>query len=233
MDNLLRTPCRCPSPILPRSVSTTLPRHRRPGNRSSLWGDDHTGQSILHIRAQRQVDRQLHWFRAPGRPVGVPLRCRCTIVQAPLRVAALRRSSREIVDAERPICRAISRTPAPRACRIASSSRSARDRYRPECGFADRPNIAGGMPPAFRNHLVPIACGTPAATAASSLAMPDAMPAQNRLRSSRPAAGGRPGDDNNRGRPDRAERRFRSLIATPLSRCCDDQLSSPLAKPSH
>ena len=43
--------------------------------------------------------------------------------------------------------------------------------------------------------------------------MPDAMAAQNRRRSSRPATGGRPGD-NNGGRPDRAERRFRLVIAT-------------------
>src|SRR5205823_3669467 len=93
-------------------------------------------------------------------------------------------------------------------------SRSASDRYRPESGFADRPNIAAGMPPAFRNHLVPIACGTPAATAASSLAIPDAIAAQNRRCSSRPATGGRPGD-NNGGRPDRAERRFRLVIVTP------------------
>jgi putative transposase len=44
--------------------------------------------------------------------------------------------------------------------------------------------------------------------------MPDAMPSQNRRRSSRRATGGRPGD-NNGGRPDRAERRFRLVIATP------------------
>jgi len=43
--------------------------------------------------------------------------------------------------------------------------------------------------------------------------MPDAIAVQNRRRSSRPATGGRPGD-NNGGRPDRAERRFRSTIAT-------------------
>src|SRR5437588_4363193 len=214
MSNLLRTPCRCPSPILSRSVSTTFPRHRRPDNRSPFWRDDHACQPILHIRAQLYVVRQLHGFRPPGRPVGMPLRCGCPIVQPPLRVAALRRSSREIVDADRPICRAIARTPAHCARRIASSSRSASDRYRPESGFADRPNIAGGMPPAFRNHLVPIACGTPAATAASSLAIPDAIAAQNRRCSSRPAIGGRPGD-NNGGRPDRAERRFRLVIVTP------------------
>jgi putative transposase len=69
------------------------------------------------------------------------------------------------------------------------------------------------MPPAFRNHLVPIACGTPAETAAPSLDMPDAMAAQNRRCSSRLATGGRPGD-NNGGRPDRPERRFRLVIAT-------------------
>ena len=45
-----------------------------------------------------------------------------------LRVAALRRNSREIVDGERPIDRAISRTLHPRARRIAISSRSASDR---------------------------------------------------------------------------------------------------------
>jgi transposase InsO family protein len=43
--------------------------------------------------------------------------------------------------------------------------------------------------------------------------MPDAMPAQNRRRSSRSATGGRPGDDNG-GRVDRPERRFRLVIAT-------------------
>jgi hypothetical protein len=40
----------------------------------------------------------------------------------------LRRSSREIAEAERPARRAISRTPHPRARNIAISSRSAKDR---------------------------------------------------------------------------------------------------------
>ena len=93
------------------------------------------------------------------------------------------------------------------------SSRSAKERYRPESGFADTPNLAGAMPPVSRNHLVPTACDTPASTAAASLAMPAAIAAQNRRRSSRPATGGRPGDRNG-ARPDRSERRFRILIAT-------------------
>jgi putative transposase len=70
------------------------------------------------------------------------------------------------------------------------------------------------MPPAFRNNLVPTAGDTPAWTAASSLAIPAAIPAQNRRRSSRPATTGRPGE-NNGARPDRTERRLRLVIATP------------------
>jgi hypothetical protein len=69
------------------------------------------------------------------------------------------------------------------------------------------------MPPAFRNHLVPTAGGTPASIAADSLALPTAIAAQNRRCSSRPATGGRPGEDNG-ARPDRSERRFRMFIAT-------------------
>src|SRR3954469_10808050 len=61
-------------------------------------------------------------------------------------------------------------------------------------------------------------------TAASSLERPAAMAAQNRRRASRPAAEGRPGERNG-ARPDRSERRFCLLIATPSSGCCDDHLS--------
>jgi len=71
------------------------------------------------------------------------------------------------------------------------------------------------MPPAFRNHLVPTACGTPVPTAASSLDIPAAIDTQNRRRSSRPATGGRPGNRNG-ARPDRSERRFPVFIANPL-----------------
>jgi hypothetical protein len=72
-------------------------------------------------------------------------------------VAALRRNSREIVDAARPIRRATSGTVQPCARKSAISSRSANERYLPECGFADDPNIAGGIPPAFLNHRTPTA----------------------------------------------------------------------------
>jgi hypothetical protein len=131
----------------------------------------------------------------------------------PLRVAALRLSSREIVEADRPRRRPISCMEWPCTLRSAISSRSPNDRYRPESGFAENLNIAGGIPPAFRNNLVPTGCDTPASSAASSLLSPAAIPRQNLLCSSRPATGGRPGDGNG-ARPDRADRRFRMLIAT-------------------
>jgi hypothetical protein len=69
------------------------------------------------------------------------------------------------------------------------------------------------MPPAFRNHLVPTAFDTPASTAVFSLVIPATIVAQNSRRSSRPATGGRPGDDNG-ARPDRSERRLVLFIAT-------------------
>jgi putative transposase len=94
---------------------------------------------------------------------------------------------------------------------------SANERYRPESGFADFRDIDGGIPTAFLNHLVPTACDTPASTAASSLALPAEIAAQNRRRSSHPATGGRPGETNN-ACPDRSERRFRADIATSSGR---------------
>ena len=57
--------------------------------------------------------------------------------------------------------------------------------------------------------------------------MPAAIAAQNRRRSSRPAAGGRPGE-NNGARPDRSDRRFRPDIATSFRRALRRPLESAL-----
>jgi hypothetical protein len=57
--------------------------------------------------------------------------------------------------------------------------------------------------------------------------MPAAIAAQNRCRSSRPATGGRPGDDNG-ARPHRRERRFRMLIATSFVKVLRRPLESAL-----
>jgi hypothetical protein len=174
--DLLRAPGICPPPVLPWSMSTAFPGHGRTGNRSPAWSDDDASQSFLHIGFNAAL---IASFTCLGRRAARSA-CHCAVVarysRPPLRVAALRRSSREIVDAARPSRRATSRMVHPCARRSAISSRSANERYRPDSGFAETPNIAGGMPPAFRNHLVPIAWGTPAPTAASSLAMPPRSP---------------------------------------------------------
>ena len=128
--------------------------------------------------------------------------CHCAVVarysKLPLRVEALRRSSREIVEAARPSRRATSRIEQPCTRRSAISSRSENKRYRPD-------------------------------SAASSVAMPAAIAAQNRRCSSRAATTGRPGESNG-ARPDRSERRLRLVIATPPLKCCDDHLS-PACEP--
>ena len=144
---------------------------------------------------------------------------------SPPRVAALRRSSREIVDPDRPICRAICRTPKPWACWMASSSRSANDRYRPDDGFDDGASVVGGMPPALRNHRTPTGADTPAPIAASSLDKPPAINIQKCRRCAWCATGGRPGEYS-LVRNARSDRR-RPAIPTSSLECCEDQLNPP------
>jgi hypothetical protein len=108
----------------------------------------------------------------------------------PALVAALRRSSRLIVDGDRPTWRAITRTPQPCAFKMAISSRSAKDKYRHDSGA----KLIGRMPPASLNHLVPTGDDTPTARAASSDVKPSATFNQNRWTCSRCHTGGRPGE---------------------------------------
>src|SRR3954471_1592712 len=127
------------------------------------------------------------------------------------------------------IRRPISRIVQPCARNSAISSRSGSDKYLPERGCADGPNIAGRMPPAFLNHRAPTACGTPAVAAASSLTKPAEIAAQNLLICSRFATVGRPGD-RKAARLERSDCRFHLFIAA-LSRRCDDHLNSPNLPP--
>ena len=73
------------------------------------------------------------------------------------------------------------------------------------------------MPPDLRNHLEPTGGDTPASRAASSLERPVAIAAQNRTSSSRRAESGRPGECNLL-RPDRSDRRLRTVIVTSYAR---------------
>src|SRR5829696_3657931 len=73
---------------------------------------------------------------------------------------------------------------------MAMSSRSAKDRYRPDTVGARE----GFTPPACRNHRTPTADDTPISSAASSELAPRAIATQNWSRSCRHATVGRPGD---------------------------------------
>ena len=73
------------------------------------------------------------------------------------------------------------------------------------------------MPPDLRNHLEPTGGDTPASRAASSLERPVAIAAQNQTSSSRRAESGRPGECNLL-RPDRSDRRLRTVIVTSYAR---------------
>src|SRR3954452_8329312 len=156
--------------------------------------------------------------------------CHCAVLarysSPPLRVAALRRNSREIVDAARPSRRAISLMPWPCARHSAISSRSANTRYRSDGGFADGASVVGGMPPASRNQRAPTAGDTPASIAAASLDRPAAIAAQNRRRFSRCATPRRPGDPGHTARSARSERRLPALIATPSGKVLRRPLES-------
>ena len=70
-----------------------------------------TGRPVLHVLPQLVVLVELADLRPMVVPLGLPLGDRGPIVQPASVGRAFRRSSREIVDGDRPIRRAISRTP--------------------------------------------------------------------------------------------------------------------------
>src|SRR5665648_250308 len=158
---------------------TTTPSGRRtcPARRSWTYSRSRSLTTSLAVFGRRATSSAFH-CATPARYSSFPPR-----------VAALRRSSLEIVDGSRPTQRAISRTPAPCARSTAISSRSANDRYRPE----SRPNSNGDMPPPSRNHRLPAACDAPTSIPASSLVSPLAIKIQNSRSTSR-RSDGAPGD---------------------------------------
>src|SRR3954467_15266847 len=184
-------PCRGPEPGPPAPLPGARPRPCRPPSRRPFHGT--TGprtaapfgammtpasRSCTYRRSGSLIASLADFGRRAERSA-----CHGAVVaryaRPPLRVAALRRSSREIVDGARFSWRAISRTPCRCARQIAISSRSANDRERPDSGFAARARWDGGMPPVLRNQRAPTAGDTPVPTAASSLEPPAAINTQN------------------------------------------------------
>lgn len=95
-------------------------------------------------------------------------------------MAALRRTSREIVLGEGASFRAIARIAVPLANSIAISSRSPKDRYLPVGTGAEGARWVGGIPPELRNQRGPNGTEMPASTAACSLVRPRAIACQKR-----------------------------------------------------
>ena len=153
--------------------------------------------------------------------------CHCAVVarysRPPLRVAGV--APQLSGDCQMPLARADEQPPCmlsnPGTRRSAISSRSRKREIPTREVSPIAPNIDGGMPLPSWNHRVPtFACGTPwTPTAASSLAVPAAIakPARSPPAPSRPATGGRPGE-NNRAHPPRTIRAPFSdmFIATPV-----------------
>ena len=97
--------------------------------------------------------------------------------------------------------RAIARTPSPAARPIAISSRSVKDRYRPDGSVKHN----GGMPPPSLNQIFPQCSDTPTRAAASSVGRPSQISNQNLRRS----------DFGNLGRPTSNTSSCQGVATTP------------------
>ena len=129
--DLLRTPRLGPSPCLARPFRRPFQGTSGPGTTAPPGAPTlPASRSCTYVRSAALPASFADFERRAARSA-----CHCAVVarysRPPPRVAALRRSSRETVDPDRPSRRPISRTPQPCACRIASSSRFTNDRYRP------------------------------------------------------------------------------------------------------
>ena len=80
--DLLRTPGPGPSPVLPRPMPTTVPDDAWPLDHRSIRCRDPTRKPILHIAPHRLIRCQLGWLRPFGGSISMPLRRRCSVVQA-------------------------------------------------------------------------------------------------------------------------------------------------------
>ena len=80
--DLLRTPGPGPSPVLPRPMPTTVPDDAWPLDHRSIRCRDPTRKPILHIAPQRLIRCHLGWLQPFGGSISMPLRRRCSVVQA-------------------------------------------------------------------------------------------------------------------------------------------------------
>jgi hypothetical protein len=100
--DLLWAPRRRPPPVRPAPVTPPDPPHLRARHCYAIWTGDRAGEPVLHVGPQYVVRGEFAIFG----PLARRSACHCAVVarysSAPPRVAAFRRSSREIVDGDRP-----------------------------------------------------------------------------------------------------------------------------------
>lgn len=154
-------------------------------DRAAFGVGDLTGELVLDVARSRGSVASLAAFGRFAACFAFHCATPARYTRIPFRVAALRRSSREIVDGSRPICRAISRTPWFCAFSKAISSRSAYERYLPVGTYRH----IGDIPPAWRNHRVPTGVDTPTLAAASSVVTPSAINRQKARCTARDGSG--------------------------------------------
>jgi len=83
MSNLLRTPRERPASMLTSTVTPRFPRDDWTYDAHAARRDDAPRESVSHVRTQLGVHEQARGLRAPRRAIGMPLRRRRTIVEAP------------------------------------------------------------------------------------------------------------------------------------------------------
>jgi hypothetical protein len=224
LGELLGAPRHRPASVLPAPVAPPDPAHLQAWDRHAARGGDHPREPILHLVAGVSLVASLVSLGRLDRRSA----CHCAVVarysRRPPRVAALRHSSRETVDGDRPSRPAISQTPQWRAGSRASLL------VRQTTGSA--PTAAQGQTAVpsrhgSQNQRTPTAGDPPAAAPASSLEDPRPTASQNRCLCWRRPTGGRPGDRH--GRPSTPARAHRNPS---LSGCCDDRLNPPNTWPS-
>ena len=223
MSDWFRTPRTRPPSMLSSFVAPLLPGYRWAGDGLARQSSNLASQTALDIAPWVALVASLaHLGRRTARSA-----CHCAVIarheKHPPRVAALRRNSREIVDAQRSSRRAISRTPWPWARSRAICSRSVNDKHRPVAGGDDSERCDGGIPPHSRNHLVPTACDTPATRASSSLERSLVMAAQTVAVPPNAQREGVPETSSSHGRSEPSLSRSQP----PNVKCCDDRLNSP------
>src|SRR5215207_1254112 len=98
MRDLLRAPPLQPPAIPAMWLVPALPLGTLRPNRPTIGTTYNTRQSVLHVLAEPAVRGQPGRLRPADPPLGVPLRDRRLVLEPQVRVDALRRSSREIVD---------------------------------------------------------------------------------------------------------------------------------------